>query len=180
MSGHSPTERPSTAPVIFSAEDILAKMRDGVKSTSEIRLRKMSFPVRILSIDETNAIRREAIREAKLGNGDEVDRNLAIEKSTLMLASTPPGGGPGLPDKVLGLLTVDELHHLYNEYVKIMDDVNPAVEDITQEQVKALVEAIKKNSVSARDLSLWQLRVIFSLFQDAVQRAETQDSPKDN
>lgn len=166
---------------IVTAEDLLAKMRAGTKELHEIRLRDLVIPVRVLSIDETNAIRRQAIQDATMKSGDEVDKNVAIQKSTLKLASTmTKGGGPMLSDKLLNMMSVDELGFLYEEYIKVMDDVNPSIDRMTEDQFKVLVEAVKKNHLSARDLSLSQLKAIFSAFQGLIQRLETPDSQKAN
>jgi hypothetical protein len=178
-------ERPSNAhSTDMSTDAILARMRAGVKTVAEIRLRDFVVPVRVLSIDETNAIRRDAIRTTTVNQGDEVDKNIAMEKSTLKLASTlssgPAGGVPILGDKLLGSLNLDEIHYLYNEYVKIMDDVNPTVEAMPEKEMRAIVDGLKKNTVSVRELSLRQLRATCLVFQDALQKQESQTSPKDS
>lgn len=170
----------ATPPDIQTAQDLLAKMRAGTKQHHEVRMRDLVIPVRILSIDEVNMIRRESVAEAqKTPNGDDIDKNVAIQKKTLMKASSI-NGKPFLGDKILSLMSVDEINYLYEEYIKAMDDVNPVVDRMTDEQLRFLIDAIKKNSVSARDLSLLQLRAVFSMFQDLIQRAATQDSPKGN
>lgn len=177
MSGHQQQGQQSTAPM--NAEDILARMRQGVKTTGLIRLRGFEVPVRVLSITESNSLRKEGIRTATTENGDEIDKNIAIQKATLRLASTlNPGSAPILLDKALDAMTIDELNHLYNEYVKFMDDVNPSFEMMPSDQVNALTEALKKNSVSARDLSLRDLRVVCSMFAELIQTMENQDSLK--
>jgi hypothetical protein len=172
----------ATPPQITTVEDLLAKMRAGIRQHHIIRLRDLEIPVRVVSIDEMNAIRRDAVRQAMtISGGDEVDKNVAVQKTTLKIASTVPGQAPLLSDKLLEKMTVDEVNYLYEEYVKVLDDVNPAVERMSDEKVRELVDAIKKKDlVSARDLSLVQLRTVFSLFQDMIQRLDAQRSPKDN
>lgn len=168
------------APKISTAEEMLAKMRAGVKEVYDIRVRDLVLPVRVLSVDEMNAIRHEAKKKAILG--DEVDRALAIQKSTLLLASTIGGKGavPTLSEKFLGLLSTDEINHLYNEYIKILDDVNPSLQTIPPEEFRALVDAVKKKALTSKDCSLHQLKAIFSAFQDLILKLETQKSPMDN
>ncbi len=171
-------ESPQT---IITAEDLLKKLRAGVKETHEIRLRELVVPVRVLSIDETNAIRREAIANAAKLMGDETDKSLYAQKLTLKLASTlNKNGAPILSDKLLSMMTVDEVNHLYNEYITVMDSVNPSLETITSEQFRFLVDGLKKNTLTSRDLSLHQLRAICTSFADLIQRQETHDSPTDN
>lgn len=166
-----------TPPAILTAEDILAQMREGVKQVHEISLRGYTFPVRVLSIDEVNAIRREAIRVAAMGGGDTVDKNVETQKATLRLASTVTQGGPPmLGDKVLSMLSVDEVNYLYEEFVRVMDSVNPSLESIPPEQFRELVDALKKSTISPKDCSLRQLRAICTAYVDLILRLETRDS----
>ncbi len=166
--------RPAEVTSITTVEDILAKMREGVKATHEIKLRGAVVPVRVLSVDEMNAIRREALITSAASKGDETDINLQKQKSTLKMASNL-NGGPLLSDKLLGQLTTDEINHLYSEYVTVMEKVNPSVETIPNEEFRLMVEALKKNLASPKDLSLRQLKAICSAFQDMIQRPANQD-----
>lgn len=168
------------APQITTAEEMLARMRAGVKEVYDIRVRDLLIPVRVLSVDEMNAIRHEAKR--KLMTGDDVDQALAVQKSTLLLASTIGGKGsvPTLSEKFLGLMSTDEINFLYNEYVKVLDEVNPSLQTIPPEEFRALVDHVKKKALTSRDCSLHQLRAIFSAFQDLILKLETQKLPKDN
>lgn len=165
----------------FSAEDILQKMRDGVKEVYEIHMRQMTIPVRVLSVDEVNAIRKDSIRNSALSQGDDTDKNVHIQKTTLKLASTiTKGGGPILGDKLLGFLTVDEINYLYEEYIKVLDTVNPSLETIPPEEFRRLVDALKKNLVSSKELSIRQLRAICTAYADLIQRQENRSSQQDN
>lgn len=158
----------------MTVEDQLAQMRDGKKAIFEIRLGNAVFPVRVLSADEVAAVRREAIRKAALANGDDTDRNLEIQKTTLKLASTvTKGGAPTISDKLLSMMFLDELTFLYDEYIRIMDSVNPALDQITPEKFTEIVGALKKSLVSPRDLSLLQLRAICLAYLDSIQRQES-------
>jgi hypothetical protein len=160
----------------ITAEDMLAKMRAGIKEVSSIRIRELVLPVRVLSVDEMNAIRHEALKKSAMG--DQVDHDLAMQKSTLLLASTIGGKGsvPGMSEKFLGLCSTDEINHLYNEYVVFLDGVNPSLEIISEADFRALVDAVKKNAVTTRDLSLHQLKAIFTAFQGLIQKPEMQKS----
>jgi len=163
----------ATPPNIVSAEDLLRKMRAGIKEDFLIKMRDLTIPVRILSIDELTQIRREAIKHASIMGGDDAEKNIFIEKTVLKMASTVHGG-PILSDKLLSIMSVDEINFLYSEYTKIQDDINPMLERIKPEQFRALVDAVKKKSVSSKDCSLHQLRAIFTAYQDLIERLETQ------
>ena len=166
---------------VLKAEDILARLRAGTKETYEIKCRELVVPVRILTLDELAQARREGIKQAALVGGDETDRNVYMEKTVLKLSSTlEKGTGPFLSDRLLSMLSIDEINFLYAEYTKVMEDVNPSVETIPLEQFRALVEAIKKNSVSSRDCSLHQLKAIFTAFQDLIQRVDKASSRQAN
>ncbi len=163
-------------PHIKTAEDMLAKMRAGVKEVYEIRVRDLIVPVRVLSVDEMNAVRHESLKKAMLG--DDVDRALSVQKSTLLLASTIGGKNalPTMSEKFLGLLSTDEINHLYNEYIKVLEDVNPSIQSLSNDEFRALVEAIKKKEFGSKDCSLHQLRAIFTAFQDLILKQEIQRS----
>lgn len=160
---------------IVTVEDILAKMRSGTKEFHEVSLRSFKVMLRILSIDEMNLIRRDSLNSAIAMKGDETDKNLITQKTVLMMASTPRATGsvPSLPEKLLGLLTTDEIGHLYNEYIAILDKFNPAVEQISHEAFRELVDALKKNLLSVSDLSLWQLKAICSAYVDLISRTDS-------
>ena len=174
-------DRPTTgAPPVFAAEDLLKKMRAGTKTTFEIRMRDLVIPVRILSQDEWNLIRRDAKLSTELNKGDNTDRNVLIQKNVLKLASTPPGSGPLLGDKLLSLLTQDEMSYLYNEYLVQVDSINPELDKLTLEEFTSLVALIKKKSISSKDCSLKQLRAIFSAFAELIEQEEQMVSPPGN
>lgn len=169
------------APQILRAEDILAKMRAGTKEVHDIRMRDQVFPVRVLSMDEIALIYREAAGHVAKTGGTELDRNIFIQKSTLKMASTlSVGSAPTIMDALLKLMSLDEVKFMYDEYIRVMDAVNPSIELIPPDQFRALVDALKKSELSSRDCSLLQLRAICSAFQELIQRLENPESPPDS
>jgi hypothetical protein len=147
------------APQITTAEDIVAKLRSGVRESYQIEMRGAIIPVRVLSIDEMNAIRQQAIKSIAIRGGDDTDRNLEVQRSTLTLASqVPVGSAAMLSERVLGLLSVDEVTYLFEQYIGVLQRVNPSIETITEDEFRSLVEALKKKNISPNDLSLRQLR----------------------
>lgn len=168
-------ESEGTATPPMSAEELLAKMRQGKKELYDVRMGNLTFPVRVLTCDEVVAVRREAISTTAKSGGDETDKNIHIQKATLKLASTPSrGSAPFLGDKLMSLMTLDEISFLYDEYIRIMETVNPAVEFIEPAVFRGIVEALKKNTASPKDLSLLQLRAICSAYVDLILRQENQ------
>lgn len=168
------------APIV-TVDDLLAKMRAGVRESHEITLRELTIPVRVLSVDELNNIRRDSIKHATMQAGDDTDRNLHIQKTTLKMASTvAKGGAPVLGDKLLSMLSMDEINYLYDEFMNVMDRVNPALDQLTQEEFRAIVDALKKNTITSRDLSLHQLRAVCTAYQDLIRRQDSQMQPPDS
>lgn len=162
------------APNIISAEDLLAKMREGTKAIHEVRMRSLAVQVRVLSIDEMNLVRRDAYAAALAIKGDDVDKNLIMQKSILKLATTvdPSGGVPMLSDKVLGLMSTDEVAYLYDEYIRVLDSVNPALESISPGAFQELVDSLKKNLISVNDCSIRQLKAISSSYVDLISQKD--------
>jgi hypothetical protein len=157
MTGH--THHP------LSADDLLKKMREGVKEVHNISLRGFNIPVRVLSLAEMNLIRKDAISQALANKGDGTDVNVITQQTVLKMASTiDSSGGPLLSDKVLERMTTDELNYLYNEYVRVSESVNPSVEHISHDAFRELVNALKKNMITSVDLSLPQLRAICTAY----------------
>lgn len=160
---------------LVTAEDLLVKLRGGSKELYEIRLRELIVPVRMLPLDELLDIRNRMINQNAKVAGDQANLASLVQKETLRAAATISKGEPGvLSDRLLSMLTLDEVIYLYNEYQKVCEQMNPSLEQVSPEQFQLLVQAIKKNSVSAKDCSLPQLRAIFISYQDLIQRLEIQ------
>lgn len=159
--------------VPLSSEELLVKLRQGKKTSEEIRMGGLTIPIRVLSCDEINSIRREANRIKASIQGDDTDRNLEIQKNTLKLASNVSGGIPFLGDKLLSMMTLDEITYLYDEFIRFMDSVNPSLDQITPEIFRSLIDALKKKIISPRELSLVHLRAICIAYVDLIQRQET-------
>lgn len=169
------------APQITTAEDIVSKLRQGVRETYQIEMRGAVIPVRVLSADEMNRIRQQAIKDNAVAGGDETDKNLKVQEATLVLASqVPAGSAPMLSQRVLKMLTVDEITYLFEQYIGVLQRVNPSLDTISADEFRALVDALKKKSVSPKDLSLRQLRGICSHFVEGTQTQETATSPQDS
>lgn len=172
--------QPNATQVPISPEEMLVQLRMGKKMAYEVCMGNLKIPMRVLSLDEEAAVRREALKVAMQNGGDETDKNIAIEKMTIKLATTmQPGGIPYITDPILNRMTADEHTSLYNEYINIRERVNPNLEQIDQTQFTAMVECLKKNIVSKNDLSILQLRAICGAYQDLIQRLEIQTSQQD-
>jgi hypothetical protein len=168
------SEKQASTPVL--ATDILARMRMGKQTVSEIRMGEQVIPVRVLSASEVNAIRHAARAEVAKTHGDETDENLYIQRVTLQLASQiDPNRVPFLTDKIMQHLSIDEMSYLYSELIKFWEQFNPSLEQITPEKFRLLVDALKKNRISWSDCSMPERKAIFICFVDMIQR-DTQTS----
>jgi len=162
MIGEATTEadKVSSENMILGPGDLLARMRQGIKETYMIHLRGYEIPVRVLSCSEVSQIRNAALRDQKVTGVDDAEKNLSVMKMTLERSSTPQGSAPALPRKVIDLLSIDELNYLYDEYIRVMEELNPSIEHIEPERFQAFVDALKKNSISEKGLSMPVLRAI--------------------
>lgn len=174
MSKVPPTQVAKKAPGYIDPDEMLAKFRQGTSYEGVVQFRDGEVRFRILTRDEEMKIRREAIAHASKFGGDSAERDDYIEKFTLSAASTL-NGQPSLPISLFKSFTSNEMDFLYDEYIKIRDDANPSLEKLTIDEFNALVDAVKKNAVGWKDLSLAQLRAIFSVFRDMIQKQETQE-----
>lgn len=163
------------APDLTTVDDLLKKMRAGINEVHDVKFRDLTIPLRVLSQDEYNTIRRNAKITNETNGGDETDFNIMMQKMALIRASEVRPGTPGvLSEKLLSRLTNDELAFIYGEYVRVNDMVNPNIEAMSEEQFRMVVDALKKNTISSRDLSLPQLREICTAFVDLILRLEEQ------
>ena len=170
----------ATPPTIVSADDMLKKLRAGVKEISDITVRGLTVTVRIISINEMLDIRAKAKSISATRNGDRTLEDALVQQLSLIAASTIGKGAPGLPESFLSKISLAELTLIYEEYLKFYDECSPSLERIDNLQMQALVDAIKKNSITWRDCSLSQLRAVFTLYQDMIQKQDSLESQKDS
>lgn len=158
-------------------EQLLDKLRAGTRQTHEVNFRALTVNLRVLSNDEVMSIKMQAVNEAKRLGWDALEGvAVLMQRYTLKLASTGPDKVPVLNDKFLSALSTDEMIGLYQEYIRIMDSVNPNIETIPNDEFRALVEALKKNMVSPTDCNLRQLRAICTAFRELILKLEEQES----
>jgi hypothetical protein len=168
-------------PKHVSPEEFLKRFRTGLDDAHFIVLRGVPIPVRILTVDECNSIRRDSAMNAAKISGDEVDKNIAVMKLTLQKATqTNPKHPAYLHEKLLGALTIDELEYIYNEYLKVLSLFNPSLSDISEEQFRGLVEVAKKKMLAWKDLSLPQLKAIFLDWAALMSRSAASPTPADS
>lgn len=166
---------------IMSAEEIVSKLRAGIDETYEIEMRGTAIYVRVLSGDEFNYIRKACIQQVAAQGGDDTDKNFEIQKAVLAKCCMLKDNVPGiLNQKVLARLTVDEITNLYEQYLSILEQVNPTLDTISADEFEAIVTALQKKTSTARELSIRQLRGICSDLPGVLRILEREKSPPAN
>lgn len=151
----------------------LVKMRMGVDYKFMIKARNFAMEARPLTVDETTQVTATVL--AELGKMPAHLQNSQLEavlvaKETLELASTSEPGkyDPKISKLILGRLTPEELQFLYKQWVDGTLVCSPAIENMTAEELGALIAEVKKSPDSIlTTLSRSQLcRMVLSLLQN--------------
>lgn len=137
-------------------------MRLGVDYRLELKLREFSVPVRPITISETLEIAsRVGAHMARLpeASRNRVTEHVLLAKETLKVASTSDVGKQDmqLTDIILDKMTPDELTFAYKQYVSATDKVNPALEQLSKEEIEDIYELVKKNQSQLIECSFLQL-----------------------
>ena len=124
-------------------------MREGVDYVGLIKVRGFETRVRPLSSYEQMQIFTEVAEDFSVM--PEKQRTNAMEsfllaKKTLMKATTSDVGenDSRLNEQILNRMTMNEIISLHKEYCAMEDRVNPILEEMTNEQLQALVDYLKK------------------------------------
>jgi hypothetical protein len=153
----------------------LELMRAGVDYSFKISLRKYEIMVRPLTnleIIDTTSKAAEAYE--KLPEKQQMRISLSLLNAMYQLeraASPDIGEESPLSLAVLQMMNPEEVNHLWKQYVRVVDMVNPDLEKLTVEQLDAMVSQLKKNSDPISlltDLSISNLiEVCLRLLQEA-------------
>lgn len=140
----------------------IEQMRQGVEYRGVIAIRGFKVFVRPLSISETSQVAGEVISEMEELPAQfrtSLTENLLLAKKYLVLATTSEVGksDPKLSTLVLDRCTPDEIQCLYDQYLEVVERVNPKLEELGSEEIDALVTEVKKNPSVRTDLSRSQL-----------------------
>lgn len=166
---------------VLSVDDLLKKMRMGKQYSSELRIGDQKIPVRVLSADEVNGLRKQARTVALRHNGDNTDELLILQKLTILTATQIGHSGVSVvSEEALNKMSLDELTYIYSAIMAFWEDCNPCVEKISPEKFRELVEALKKNIISWSDCSMPERKAIFTCFVELIQRPDTATSPTVN
>lgn len=143
--------------------DPIEAMRLGVEYRFPVRIRQFTAHLRPLSISETLHVTNRVTE--RLMDMDEIARNRISEhallaQETLILAAKDldnPTRVQPINEMMIGKLTNAELEFLFKQYVSVVDKTNPALEQLSVEEIQELVSSIKKKETQPIDLSFLEL-----------------------
>lgn len=159
--------QPTDLSSITTADALLAKLREGNSQKLEIGLGALKVPVRLLNAVEEATVQAQAeqrsVKENPQGLKKEIFEAQCVMKAILQAATTIKGA-PGLPGGFLDMLTHVELAELYDQYITLNHTINPNVQSLSQDELLALVESVKKKERAASDFYTYQLAAIGKFF----------------
>lgn len=140
----------------------LDQMRSGVDYKMPVRIRNYSIMLRPLSImEEVEVIAEVTDRYASLPENykNRVSENLLQAKESLKLASTSDVGtkDPKITDYILDRMTNTEIQYLWKQYIAACDRVNPSFDKMSEDELKELLDKVKKNPELLTEFSFWEL-----------------------
>lgn len=145
--------------------EILRAMRMGVSYYFTISLRAFTIRMRPLSQSEFLKVTADVqaiIRSSPKDYQNRIAEEIETAKVIIIQASTSDIGkhDPQITDEVLKHFTIHELLALYKQYNAKVEELDPAIETLTDDQVRDYVESLKKKLVSLSDLSISQLKAV--------------------
>lgn len=140
----------------------LELMRLGTQSRYAVKCRGFSVSLRPLTISEENRVAVEA--QVELNKMPEHAQNRMFydqiyTQKVLELSSTsdPDCYDPKLTAYIVSKMTVEEVLHLWKQYIAAKDRLNPSLEAIPVEEVKEIIATLKKNPILVIERSFQEL-----------------------
>lgn len=140
----------------------LDQMRAGVEYRFPVQLRGWRCSLRPITISEHMTVNQEVINELMgipEAARNAINENYLLAKKILRIASKPgPDSkeeGP-LQDYLLDRMTVEEVLYAYKQWRRGCEQCDPQLEQMTVDELTALVDKVKKNQIPLTDLSLWE------------------------
>ena len=144
-----------------SPESQLKRIRQGYKEKLVIKMGGLDVPCRIMSAEESVKCISNAKFNLKIpeGHDRELLESIAVQKAILKEGCNV-GGVPYIHDRLLDLLSSDELGEFYDTYMAEIKFVNPEFEALQAEQIAQMIDDVKKKKTTAKDYYTWQLAEI--------------------
>ncbi len=124
-------------------------MRAGVEYSFEISIRQFKVFVRPLTnLEIIQATASAAESYERLPDSQRLSVTASLLNAMHQLekaASVDVGEVSALPLAILQMMTPDEVNHLWKQYCRVMDKVNPDFQFMSIEELNVLVEDLKKS-----------------------------------
>lgn len=151
-----------------SAKDQLEKLRAGQNQKLEIKYGELVVRCRILSADQLADAMENGRSAVKLPKGTSEDhqiqkRSTAVCKSVLRVGTTV-NNTPYLNDEFLDNLSSAELEILYDQYLLLLNQVNPEYDKLSEDEILVLIARVKKKTTLSSSLTSYQLAEIGRYF----------------
>lgn len=128
----------------------LALMRAGVEYSFEISIRQFRLKVRPLTnLEIIQATSDAADAYSKLPEKQQLSVSASLLNAMYQLeraSASDVGENSELPLAVLQMMNPEEVNHLWKQYCRVMDKVNPDFQTMSVENLDLMVEELKKNS----------------------------------
>lgn len=124
-------------------------MRLGVSHSFPVKIGNMTISMRPLSSMEMVACHSAVenhLSNLPVSHRSEVARNTHLAREFIKKASSPfETYAPQITDSHLDKMTNGQVMAVYKDWLAISDKVNPELEKLTEEQLRELVDHVKKN-----------------------------------
>jgi hypothetical protein len=156
-----------------TTEEQLAAIRKGRLLDLSLKMGDLEIPCRIMGAAEEAATIASARMRAKQATPDsgqsEVVVSMEVMKAILMKA-TNVRSVQHLTPAFLKELSSAELGSLYDQYVTLINTVNPEFEKLKPEQIADMIETVKKKEKGPRDFFTWELAAIGRCLLEEIQQ----------
>lgn len=150
-----------------TVEDQLSLARKGRKAELSLKFGDLEIPCRILGHEEEADTIASAKLKAKAAKPEPAQaplfESMEVMKAILMKA-TNLKNVQFLTPRFLKEFSSSELDSLYDQYLTLMNEVNPEFENISPEKIGEMIAAVKKKEKGPKDFFTWQLAAIGRLF----------------
>lgn len=154
----------------LDAAQLLELMRKGSDSKLVYRFGKNGIKFRVLTASEESKIVYDAKLRAKEQQRDKSDlaeyeqiKSLCIMQGVLLM-STTIDGMPNFTMDVIKSMSANELEYFYDQYTSLSKVVDPEFEKMDEEEIKRIVQSVKKKTSTEKDYFTWQLAEIGKFF----------------
>jgi hypothetical protein len=156
---------------IDSAEKLLAYLRRGQNQKLEIGFEDWKIPCRIISAGEMLKLQvRGEMRARELNpTGEKMEAYIAFETMKLVLDSaTTIDKKSFFSRSFLDGLPNNIIESLYDQYITIINVINPNIQSMSNGDIMKIVDDIKKNKTVTKNYFTYQLAEVGKFFLEEI------------